>query len=107
MDIIIKKKIETGIVHGFSIISIFFLIYISEVFNKVLKTSLLIIFPFFVNDLGFIALNNLEKEIVEAFKIVAKEIIEWGMLNSISYNMPKMKAMFFSKSPWQQLNKHL
>ena len=33
--------------------------------------------PFFVDDLDFIASGSLVKEIIRAFEIVAKEVIEW------------------------------
>lgn len=78
--------------------SIFFLIYINKVFNKVSKTSLLITLLFFVNNLGFIALSSLVKKIVKALKKIAKKILTWEMLNAITYNISKTKAVFFSRS---------
>lgn len=62
-----------------------------------LETSPFVILLFFVNDLGFLAFSSLIEKIVKALKKIAKEVIAWGMLNRITYNMSKIKAMFFSK----------
>lgn len=80
--------------------SIFFLIYISGVFNKVSDTSFLVTSFSFINDLGFIILANSVKEIVKTFKKITKEMMEWGRLNAVTYNISKTKAIFFSKSHW-------
>lgn len=66
-----KREIKTGICQGFLVSPIFFLIYISKIFNKVLKTSFLIIFLLFIDDLSFIALSSSVKEILKARKKVA------------------------------------
>lgn len=47
---------------------IFFLIYISKVFNKISKTSFLVIFLFFIDDLKFITVENSVKKIVKNFE---------------------------------------
>lgn len=72
-----------------------------------LKTSLLITLLFFVNDLGFIALGSLIKEIVKVFKKIDKKVIVWEILNVLTYNISKIEAVFFSRFHWQQLNKQL
>ena len=61
----------------------------------------------FVDDLGFIASGNSVKEIVKALEKVAKEVIEWGRLNAVTYDMSKTEAVLFSKSRRQRLNKQL
>lgn len=71
-----ETKIETGIFYGSLVLPIFFLIYISDVFNKVSKTSPIVTTLSVVDDLGFIALGNLVKEIVKALEKVIKEVIE-------------------------------
>lgn len=53
----------------------FFLIYISEVFNKLAETSSLVISLFIIDDLSFIALGSLIKMIVKAFEKFAIKII--------------------------------
>ena len=50
-----KREIETGILQDSLVSPIFFLIYISRIFSKVLETSLLVISLYFVDDLDFIA----------------------------------------------------
>ncbi len=103
-----ERKIQTGIPQGSPVSPILFLIYISGVFNKVSETSLLVTSLSFVNDLSFIASGGSSvKEIVKALKKVAKEVMEWGRLNAITYDTSKTEAVFFSKSRQQQLNKQL
>lgn len=48
-----KKKIETEIPEGSPVLPIWFLIYISGVFDKVLETNSLVTYLSFVDDLGF------------------------------------------------------
>lgn len=71
-----KKEIEIGIPQRFPVLYIFFLIYISGIFDKVAKTSLLIISLFFINNLRFIAFGSLIKKVAKAFKKIAKIILE-------------------------------
>lgn len=71
-----KREIEIGIPQRFPVLSIFFLIYISGIFDKVAKTSLLITSLFFINNLGFIAFASLIKNVVKAFEKIAKIILE-------------------------------
>ena len=87
--------------------SILFLIYISGVFNKVLDTSPLVTSLFFVEDMGFIASSSSVKEIVKAFEKVAKEVIEWGRLNKVTYDISKTEAVLFSKPHWHRLSNQL
>ena len=100
-----ERKIQTGIPQGSSVLPILFLIYISGVFNKVSETSPLVTSLSFVDDLGFIASGNSVKEIVKALEKVAKEVIEWGRLNAVTYGMSKTEAVLFSKSHRQWINK--
>lgn len=74
---------------------IFFLIYISRVFNKVAETSLLVILLSFVDDLSFIALGSSIKEIVKALEKIAIEVIAWGMLNVVIYYISKTETVLF------------
>lgn len=68
-----KKKRKIKLSSSFLISLIFFLIYINKIFNKVLQTNFLVISLFFVDDLNFIALKNLLKEIVKIFEKVIKK----------------------------------
>ena len=98
------RKLETGIPQGSLVSPILFLIHISGVFHKVLETSPLVTSLPFIDDLGFIASGSLVKEIVKALEKIAKEVIEWGRLNTITYNTSKMEAVLFHR---QRLNKQL
>ena len=102
-----EREIETGIPQGVPVSPILFLIYISGVFNKVLKTSPLVTSLSFVDDLGFIASGSSVKEIVEALEKVAQEVIELGRLNAVTYDTSETEAVFFSKYHRQRLNKQL
>lgn len=77
---------------------ILFFIYISEVFNLIIKTNTLVISLSFFNNLGFIALGSSVKKLVKTFENIAKKIIKWGKLNAIIYEMSKTEAIFFPKS---------
>lgn len=101
-----EKEIETGISQGSLVSPIFFLIYISEVFEKLSQTSPLVISISFIDDLGFIASNSSVKKIVRALEKVSKKVIEWGKLNAVTY-MSKTEALLFSKAHWQWLDKQL
>lgn len=97
-----EKEINTGISEDPSISPIFSLTYICRVFAKISKTSLL-----FIDNLGFLASGSSVKEIVRSLKKVNKEVIEWEKQNAETYNTSKTKAVLFSKSYRQQLNKQL
>lgn len=47
------------------------------------------------------------KEVVKTLEKVAKTVLEWGMLNPVTYNTSKTEAELFSKSHRQRLNKQL
>ena len=83
------------------------MIYISGVFNKVSETSPLVTSLSLIDDLGFIASGSPVKEIVKALEKVAKEVIEWGRLNAVTYDISKTEAVLFSRSHRQRLNKQL
>lgn len=51
----------------------------------------------FVNDWRFIALGNLVKEVVKIFGKIAQAILEWGELNTVTYDISKIEAVLFSK----------
>ena len=102
-----EREIETGIPQGSPVSPILFLIYISGVFDKISKTSPLVMFLSFVDDLGFLASENSVTEIVRSLEKVAKELIEWGKQNAATYDISKTEAVLFSKSHRQQLNKQL
>ena len=70
------KEIETGIPQGPPVSLIFFLIYISGVFDKISETSALLTFLSFVDDLGFIAFGSSVKGVVKVLEKIAKEVIK-------------------------------
>ena len=79
---------------------IFFLIYISRVFNKVSETNPSVTSLFFINDLGFIALGSLVKGVVKTLEKVAQEEIQEGTQNVVTYDISKTEAVLFFKSHW-------
>ncbi len=102
-----ERDIETGIPQGSLVSPILFLIYITGVFNKLLETSLLVTSLSFVNDLGFIASGNSVKVVVKSLKEDAHTVLEWGLLNAVTYDTSKTEAVLFSKSHRQRLSKQL
>lgn len=93
-----EREIEIKILQSSLILSILFLINISKIFNKVAKTSSLVTFLSFINDLGFIAFGSSVKKIIKALEKVAKKVIEWEKLNTVTYDMSKIEVVFFAKS---------
>lgn len=71
-----EKKKETRIPQGSPLSLIFYSTFISKVCDKILKTSSLVIFFSFINNLNFNATNNLVQAIVKIFEKVAKEVME-------------------------------
>lgn len=65
-----EKKIETRILQGFLVLPILYLIYISGIFDKMLDTNHLVTFLSIVDNLGFIAVANLLKEVAKTFEII-------------------------------------
>lgn len=86
---------------------IFFLIYISGVFDSVSESYLPVISLSFVDDIRFIASGSSVKDIVLAFEKVAKTVLEWGSANAVTYDKTKTKAILFSKSHRQRLNRQI
>ena len=70
-----ERDIKTKITQGFLVFPILFLIYISEVFNKVSETSPLVTSLSFVDDLGFIVSSSSIKEVVESLEKVAHTVL--------------------------------
>ena len=102
-----KRDIETGIPRGSPVLPILFLIYISDVFNKVSEKTPLVTSLSFVDDLGFIVSGSLVKEVVKTLENIAKAVLDWGRLNAVTYDISKTEAGFFLKSHRQRLNKQL
>ena len=71
-----EKEVDTGIPQGFPVSPIFFLIYISKVFDKVSEISLEVTFLSFIDDLGFIASGSSVKEVVKILENVAEVVLE-------------------------------
>lgn len=71
-----KQKIETEILQESLILPILFLIYISGVFDDMARTSFLVIFLSFIDNLRFIALGDLVKEVAKTFEKIAKIVLE-------------------------------
>ena len=71
-----KRDIETGISQGSLVSPILFLIYISNVFNKVSEKTPLVMSLLFINDLRFIASGSSVKEDVKTFESGAKAVLD-------------------------------
>lgn len=84
-----------------------FLIYISRVFDRVTEFHPGITSLSHVDDVGFIASGNLVKELAKTLGQVAKVVLKWGQSNAVTYDIAKTKAVLFSKSRCQRLNKQI
>ena len=93
----LKKAMNTEISQELSISSILFLIYLSEMFTEMKKTTSEIIFLSFVNDLRFIVEEESATKIVTTLKTVSKAVIQWDLKNAISYDVNKTEAVLFIK----------
>ena len=71
-----KKAMNTEISQESSVSSILFLIYLSEMFTEMKKTTSEIIFLSFVNDLRFIVEEESATKIVTTLKTVSKAVIQ-------------------------------
>lgn len=71
-----ERDIETRIPQGSLMSLFFFLIYISQVFNKISETSFSVISLLFFDNMGFIAFNSSIKRIVKVLGKIVKEIIK-------------------------------
>ena len=92
-----ERDIETRIPQGSPVSPILFLIYISGVFDKVSEANPLVKLISFIDDLGFIVSGSSVKEVVKTLEEVAQTVVEWGMLNIVTYDTSKTKAILFSK----------
>lgn len=59
----------------------------------------------FVEELGFIASGGSVKG--KTLEKVAKTILQWGMLNAVTYDIAKTEAILFSKFHRQRLSRQL
>lgn len=76
---------------------VFFLIYISKIFNVLIENKAAVTFLSFVNDLGFIVSSTLVKEISQTLSIVASTVLYWDSINMVTYNISKTETMLFFK----------
>ena len=102
-----ERSINTGISQGSPVSPILFLIYISEVFNKVIEVNPHIMSLSFVDNSGYISSSHSIKDIVKAFEKVAQTVVEWGNANAVTYDIAKTEAVIFSRSHCQRLHKQI
>ena len=69
---------KTEILQRFQVLLILFLIYISIIFDEIANTSLIVISPFFIDNLEFIASGSSVKKVAKVLEKVVKIILEWG-----------------------------
>lgn len=91
-----EREIETGIPQGSPVSPILFLIYISGVFDKLTEISPPVTSLSFVDDLGFISSGSSVKDIAWILEIVARMVLEWGIINAVTYDMSKTEAVLLS-----------
>ena len=88
-------------------LSIFFLIYISGVFDAVAENNPTVTSLSFVEDLKSIVFGISVKNIFQTLDTIASIVLHWGNINTVTYDTSKIEVVLFSKSYCQQLNKQL
>ena len=69
------------------------------------QVLLSVTFRSFVDDLGFKASSSSVKKLVKILDKVAQTVLEWGVLNAVTYDTAKTEAVLFSQLHRQRLNK--
>lgn len=92
-----ERMIKTGIFYSSPVLPISQLIYINVIFNKVSKTNSLITSLSFIGDLGFIVLDSTVNDIVNTLNKVAEKVIKGRMIDTVTYDLSKMKIMIYLK----------
>lgn len=93
-----EQNIKTRISQGLPIFSILFLVYISRVFEKVIKSCLKITSLLLVDDLSFIVFRYSVKKLNKIPEQVAIIILNKKKSNTIIYNLAKIEVVLFFKS---------
>lgn len=102
-----KCKIETRILQKLLVLSIFFLIYISNIFLKIEKKVQDITYLTFLNNFGFFVVDKFMLKIEKLLEKIRKITFDWGIRNAIIYDISKIKAILFFKAWNQKLVKQL
>lgn len=90
-----KRNIKTKILQDSPVSPIFFLLYITKVFNKIFDISPVATSLSFVDDLCFIFLKSFVKKLVKILENIAKKIIKQEKQNAVTYNISKTEAILF------------
>ena len=93
-----KCKIETRILQKLLVLSIFFLIYISNIFLKIEKKVQDITYLTFLNNFGFFVVDKFMLKIEKLLEKIRKITFDWGIRNAIIYDISKIKAILFFKA---------
>lgn len=99
-----EKDVETGIPQGSPVSPILFLIYISGVFKQVESQLSGVVSLSFVDNLGFIALEKLVREISKTLEKVEKTVLQLGEENAATYNTAKTELVLFSRVHQKRLH---
>lgn len=82
-----KCDIEIRIPQRLPVPPIFFLIYISKIFDKVVEFNPKVTSLSFINDLDFSAYKYLIKRLAKALGRMPKVVLEWEKYNMVIYNI--------------------
>lgn len=90
-----ERDIEIRISLRSPVLPIFFLIYISKIFDKLAKSNQKIASLSSVDNPGFIAFRSLVKNIIKTIKKVPKRILKLGKNDIVIYNIARIKVVLF------------
>ena len=90
------RDIEIGVPQGSPISPILFIIYISGFFDAI-EAKIPIISLSFADDIGLIAIESSIREVTKTLEQAGEEAINWGLQNSISFEVDKTEAVLFTK----------
>lgn len=98
-----KCKMETKIPQESPVFSIFFLIYISNLFSEIERRVPDIIYLLFMDNFRLLVANNSLLEIKILLERIVETTLFLGTRNAVIYDISKMKAIQFSKARNQKL----
>src|SRR5271156_5828740 len=90
------RDTEIGVPQGSPISPILFIIYLSGFFD-IVETKIPVTTLSFSDDIGIIAIGGSVREITRTLEQAGQEAIDWGLQNSVSFEVDKTEAVLFTK----------
>src|SRR5271154_29236 len=91
-----SRDIDCGVPQGSPISPILFILYISGFFDAI-EAKVPVSSLSFVDDIGLIAIASSIREITNTLEQAGQKAIDWGLQNSVSFEVDKTEAVLFTK----------